>query len=140
MNNYTEPIYSKVQANTLLHIICHRKNFDELRKDIVTPNNELQVAMLLLPVGTTFRAHKHINKPVNEQPRPAQESWVVISGKVKVTFYDLDNTVLEERELMPGDCSITLAGGHNYEALEVSEIYEFKTGPYYGQKADKIII
>ena len=34
----------------------------------------------------------------------------------RVTLYDIDNSVLHTDVLEPGDCSITLMGGHNYLA------------------------
>ena len=53
-------------------------------------------------------------------------------------YYDLDRTMLCEKILQPGDCSITLHGGHNYLCLEDDTvIYEFKTGPYNGRDKDK---
>ena len=40
-----------------------------------------------------------------------------------------------------GDCSITLGGGHNYLILEHDTlVYEYKTGPYKGQKLDKVFL
>jgi len=43
--------------------------------------------------------------------------------------------------LRPGDASFTLYGGHTYEILEDDTIvYEYKTGPYEGQKLDKTFI
>jgi len=40
--------------------------------------------------------------------------------------------------LTPGDASFTLYGGHTYKILEENTIvYEYKTGPYEGQKLDK---
>jgi hypothetical protein len=39
------------------------------------------------------RPHKHIFKP-GEKEVIGQESWVVISGRVKVIMYDLDDTII----------------------------------------------
>ena len=71
----------------------------------------------------------------------AQESWVVIKGLVEVTFYDIDDTILDKVILNPGDVSITYRGGHNYKILsDDTLVYEFKTGPYLGQQYDKVFI
>ena len=35
---------------------------------------------------------------------------------------------------------ITGLGGHTYKAIGEVKVYEFKTGPYKGQKADKRFI
>jgi hypothetical protein len=90
--------------------------------------------------GKTFRPHKHIFKN-RTRDVIAQESWIVIQGKVKCIFYDLDDTILVEPILNPGDASFTLEGGHNYEILEDNTlVYEYKTGPYEGQALDKTFI
>ena len=62
-------------------------------------------------------------------------------GSVKCIFYDLDDTLLVEPILYPGDASFTLEGGHNYEILEDDTlVYEYKTGPYEGQALDKTFL
>jgi cupin fold WbuC family metalloprotein len=90
--------------------------------------------------GKTFRPHYHIWK---ERTRNviAQESWVVLHGSVKATFYDIDNQIIDEIVLETGDASFTLEGGHNYTILEDDTmVYEYKTGPYEGQLFDKEFI
>jgi cupin fold WbuC family metalloprotein len=137
-----EKIYSKVKPEVLLHII-HRKEdliLNEGRRDLVQEDNFIQCSSLNLPKGTTFKPHKHIWK-LRKRDVIAQESWVVIQGAVKCLFYDLDDTIIAERTLCPGDASFTLQGGHNYEILEKNTlVYEFKTGPYEGQAFDKEFI
>ena len=65
----------------------------------------------------------------------------IIKGKVKCIFYDVDDTIISEPILYEGDISFTFGGGHNYLILEDDTIvYEYKTGPYYGQKIDKTFI
>jgi len=72
----------------------------------------------------------------------AQESWVVIKGKVQLFFYDIDGTLLRDDLILnAGDASFTLYGGHTYKILEEDTIvYEYKTGPYEGQELDKVFI
>ena len=89
----------------------------------------------------TFKAHKHIYKQRSYDKQIAQESWVVIKGSVKCILYDLDDTIISTPVLKQGDSSFTLHGGHNYEILEDNTVvYEYKTGPYEGQKLDKTFI
>lgn len=134
-----EKIYSAIQPDTLLHIV-HR--FDEFEdRNNICPNEQfIQLAALKMKKGTTFKPHKHIYKAgVSEVI--AQESWVVLRGKVRVIMYDLDDSILHTPVLNVGDCSVTFRGGHNYEILEDDTIvYEYKTGPYQGQKLDKEFI
>jgi hypothetical protein len=139
-----EKIYSKVEPNLLLHIIHRFDEFNEMtdfRNDIVDNDQFIQCAALKMNSGKTFRPHKHIIKKVTDLDRIAQESWVVLRGKVKCTFYDIDDKIIAEPILNEGDSSFTLRGGHTYTILEDnSRILEYKTGKYLGQKFDKIFI
>jgi len=133
-------IFSKVQPNTLLHIVCRPSEMEEIRTDIVDSDEFIQLAILKYDKGKTFQPHKHIFKRTPSSSI-AQESWVVLKGQVKFIFYDLNDEILETGILNAGDCSITLYGGHNYEILEKDTLVcEFKTGPYLGQKMDKVFI
>ena len=133
-------IYSKIEPEKLLHIVCSPSQMEERRIDVVDDKNFLQLAILKYEKGKTFKPHKHIYKTVGKQAI-AQESWVVVRGKVKAIFYDEDDKILQEEILNEGDLSITLFGGHNYEILEEGTlVLEYKTGPYYGQSFDKVFI
>ena len=135
-----EKIYSKAQPERLLHIVCQTQHLASSRYDVIDDEHFLQLAILKYEKGKTFRPHKHIYKAVPSQSI-AQESWVVLSGKVKAIFYDEDVVVIAERILNQGDLSITLFGGHNYEILEEDTlVLEYKTGPYYGQGLDKVFV
>lgn len=135
-----EKIYSKVKEGKLLHII-NRLNEIDGRTEVVPENNFIQCATLKMENGKTFPPHKHIVKDRHYTEQIAQESWVVIKGSVRCIFYDLDDTIIAQPILYPGDASFTLYGGHTYEILEDDTIvYEYKTGPYEGQTLDKVFI
>lgn len=133
-----EKIYSKVDPKVLLHLINRLDEIDG-RTDIAPEEEFLQLATLKMSKNQTFKPHKHIN--LVKETNIAQESWVVIKGSVKCIFYDLDDTIIAEPVLYPGDCSMTFRGGHNYLVMEEDTIvYEYKTGPYLGQEFDKKFI
>jgi len=133
-------IYSKVEPSKILHMICRTSLVKDHRTDLIDEQQYLQLAFLKYEKGTTFKPHKHIYKDVPDTAI-AQESWVILSGKVKAIFYDLDDQVIHTDILEAGDLSVTLFGGHNYEILEENtQVLEYKTGPYYGQKLDKEFI
>lgn len=135
-----EYIYSKVEEGKLLHVINRLYEIED-RTEIVPENNFIQCATLKMKKGTTFRPHKHITKDRHYSKQIAQESWVVIRGSVKCFFYDIDDTIISTPILREGDASFTLYGGHTYEILEDNTIvYEYKTGPYEGQKLDKTFL
>ena len=135
-----EKIYSKVDGR-LLHIINRIYEFQG-RKEVIPEDNFLQCATLRMEKGKTFPPHKHITKDRHYPEQIAQESWVVIKGSVKCTFYDLDDTIISNDTILKaGDASFTLYGGHTYEILEEDTlVYEYKTGPYEGQELDKTFI
>ena len=135
-----ERIYSKVDGR-LLHIINRIHEFQG-RKEVIPEDNFLQCATLRMEKGKTFPPHKHITKDRHYPEQIAQESWVVIKGSVKCTFYDLDDTIISNDIILKaGDASFTLYGGHTYEILEEDTlVYEYKTGPYEGQELDKTFI
>jgi len=135
-----EKIYSKVEPTKLLHVI-NRLSEIEGRHDIIDGENFIQCATLRMEKGKTFPPHKHITKERTYKEQIAQESWVIIKGRVRCKFYDIDDTLIAEPILGAGDASFTLYGGHTYEILEDDTIvYEYKTGPYEGQELDKTFI
>jgi hypothetical protein len=135
-----EKIYSKTDPNKLLHIVNRLSGIGE-RVNIIPEENFLQCSAFKMEDGTTFPAHKHITKERHYSEQLAQESWIVIRGRVKCKLYDLDDTLLAEPILEEGDASFTLYGGHTYEILEEDTVvYEYKTGPYEGQDLDKVFI
>lgn len=133
-------IYSKTQPDLLCHLV---RRVDEIlsRENVADDDQFLQLATLRMNKGHSFRPHQHVWKPVEYQQTIAQESWCVIKGRVQVSFFDIDGQLLAQEEIGPGDCSMTFQGGHNYLILEDDTVvYEYKTGPYYGQSKDKVFI
>ena len=132
-------IYSKIQPNILLHIVTSVDEINSGRIDVVPEEEYLQLAILKMNKGKTFLPHKHIVK--EKITDIAQESWLVYEGKVKCTFYDLDDSILDEPIIEKGGISITLRGGHNYLIMsDNTTVLEYKTGPYLGQEFDKQFI
>jgi hypothetical protein len=133
-----EKIFSKIKPDLLLHLI-YRLNEVDGRTNIAPDEEFLQLASIKMKKGQTFKAHKHII--LEKNTNIAQESWLVIKGSVKCIFYDIDDNIISEPILYPGDCSMTFRGGHNYLILEDDTVvYEYKTGPYMGQQLDKAFI
>ena len=104
-------IYSKIQPGKVLHIINRKSEIKDGRIDFVAAHQFLQCAGIKVDAGNSYHPHRHNWYGVGGI-RIAQESWVVISGCVKVTLYDLDNSVLHVDVLEAGDITITLEGGH----------------------------
>lgn len=134
-----ELIFSKISKMSL-HIIYRKRDFKNGRVDLVNADNFLQCSALKLHKDVTFRPHRHIPR-TRTLDIVAQEAWIVIEGKVKCFYYDIDDSPLATTILNAGDVSITLGGGHTFEILENdTKVFEIKSGPYEGQKLDKVFI
>jgi cupin fold WbuC family metalloprotein len=137
-------IYSKIKKKKLLHIIYNKNNYSKIktyRLDLSSNNQFMQAAILSLKKNHTILAHKHIWKRPRFKKMIAQESWLVLSGKVRMYAYDTDGSYLKSFLLKKGSFSITYEGGHNYKALSKNpKVIEYKIGPYEGVKRDKVFI
>ena len=136
-------IYSNITGE-LLHLVYR---IDELtqnskqRQDLVASDNFIQLSFLNLSNNQSFPAHAHLNRIANFEDYMAQESWIVLKGKIEVKFFDLDDAFISKTVLSSGDCSVTLKGGHEYKAIsDKAAVYEYKNGPYLGREIDKRII
>lgn len=131
-------IFSKVQPDLLLHIVLHDDFTPGSRENIGAPEEALQVSTICAVPETSYRAHKHLWKD-SPNRHITQETWIIVAGEVKATYYDIDGAEINSVTLGAGDCSITYRGGHAYSILpgKIARIYEVKSGPYHGQAADK---
>jgi superfamily II DNA/RNA helicase len=129
-------IFSQVNKDILLVSYIHSEQINEYRNDLSPEGEIMQVSARKLKKGTSVKSHYHL-----EQIRTTtktQESWIILSGKLSASIYDIDNTFLEIIILQPGDCIVFFNGGHGLEILEDNtKFYEFKNGPYNGNIKDK---
>ena len=101
------------------------------RHDLTDYNHFLQVSFLKLKKGKKVNPHSHLNNFKNTNI--SNECWLVISGRLKVKFYDIDDTFVHEDILNKGDLSILFQGGHELSVLtDNTKIFEIKNGPYLG--------
>ena len=134
-----EKIYSKKYPKKLLHIVVRLKNISG-RKFVSDPSDLLQVSpQKFSELGKICEPHLHLSKKINLKKSITQEMWVVIKGKIKIKYYDVNKNYICYKILSVGDCSLTLSGGHYFENLKKNSIaYEIKSGPYNGRLNDKI--
>jgi hypothetical protein len=91
-----------------------------------------QLAYMNRPLGYVIVPHLH--NAVKREVLFTNEVLFIKSGKVRVDFYDENQTYLESRILLQGDLILLASGGHGFEMLESSEIIEVKQGPYAGDE------
>lgn len=131
-------IYSKL-TNELMLVINKKTDISEERTDLCPDTEFLQVSTKRLNKPAIFKAHKHLY--LERNTNITQEAWIVLEGKIRAFFYDLDNTLLYETDLISGDCAVVFKAGHSFEVIYDNTIlYEIKNGPYFGQQKDKEFI
>ncbi len=129
--------YSKIKKNKLIYSYFKLSEFKKTREDFSPDNEYLQASCSILSSDKVVKSHSHkLNK---RTIKLTQEAWLVLKGSIKAKFYDIDHSLLSEIILKKGDCVILYNGGHDFKTLKKNTIlYEFKNGPYYGSKKDRI--
>lgn len=117
--------------------IIIRSNFKHEGIKFFTPQDySQQLGYMNRPKGYIIKPHSH--KKIKRNVENTNEVLFIKKGKLKVDFYNYDNNFIESRELNKGDIILLISGGHGFEILEDSEIFEVKQGPYAGDD-DKIL-
>ena len=122
-------------GNELLAIIV-RKNFNKPGVNFFTPSNlPMQLAFMNHSAGTIVSPHIH-NTALRNIHSTA-ETLFIRKGRLKVNFYDDSRNLVCSKYLESGDVILLYGGGHGFEMLEDTEMYEVKQGPYLGDQ-DKV--
>ena len=129
-------VFSKINKKKLLHIVF-RPSHKSQRINITPEKEFLQISSLKFSKNKIINAHKHLNHDMLKKKRPIQESWILIKGLAKISFFDLNKKLLKIKILKPGDISVSFAGAHKLQIMKNNtRIYEYKTGPYKGSNKD----
>ena len=67
-----------------------------------------------------------------------QEVLFLKKGTVKVNFYHQSKKFYKSKIIKQGDVLLLAFGGHGFEMLKNSELFEVKQGPYSKSKDKKI--
>lgn len=117
--------------NGQLLAIIVRRDFDGPGLSFFTPGEfSQQLAYMNHPQGHVIQPHAH--KVVMREVYNTQEVLFVRKGKVKVTFYDEGQREVGSRIVEDGDVLMLVRGGHGFEMLEPTQMFEVKQGPYAG--------
>lgn len=121
----------EVKHNEELLAIILSNRFNEEGVHFFTPNDfSQQLAYMHHPEGKVIEPHVH-NK-VDRSVNLTQEVLFIKSGKLRVDFYDNDQSYIKSCILEAGDTILLASGGHGFQALEKLEMIEVKQGPYAG--------
>ena len=124
-----------IHENILFAIIV-RNDFHRDGVNFLTDGKQsLEMAYMSHPAGHSIKPHTHVR--FKRETHNTQEILFLKSGKLRIDIYSDENICVGSRELIAGDWVILLAGGHGFEILEPSILFEVKQGPYAGDK-DKV--
>lgn len=119
----------------LLGLYVSKDSFEDGKKFLTKNESEFQVGVFKLDQGEEIISHIH--KDQNRNIVKTSEAITVISGKLKVNFFDINQKYLRSIEVSSGESIILVSGGHGIEIIEDSKFIEIKQGPYK-EEADKI--
>ncbi len=108
------------------------------KKFFGSPDDFLQIGYMNLKKGEILKPHIH--KQQKKIITKNQEVLYIVSGKMKVTFYNRIPQKINEAILTDGDLIVLLSGGHGFEFLEETKMIEVKQGPYTVRDNDKEIL
>lgn len=95
----------------------------------------LQLGYMKKNIGEKIQPHRH-----QRQKRiiyDTQEILFVVKGRLIINYYDNNNYNFHSEEVYEGCIIHLICGGHGFEFIEKSELYEVKQGPYL-DKIDKV--
>jgi len=126
----------QIEHNGKILAIIISNDYSKDGVEFFTPNDfSQQLAYMKHPKGKRIDAHTH-----NVVPREVsytKEVLIIRKGKLRVDFYEDDQTYIESHIVNEGDIILLAFGGHGFECLEEVEMVEIKQGPYLGEQ-DKV--
>jgi len=128
-----DPMIETLKVGDQLLAVIVSRDFDKPGIHFFTPNDlSQQLAYMRHPAGKVIDPHVH--NPVDRSVQFTQEVLFIKRGRLRVDFYDNDQTYIESRILQAGDVILLATGGHGFEVLEEIEMIEVKQGPYAGDQ------
>ncbi len=131
-----ETIYSRIYPKLVIARLITEQDFDKNKIEISNTTEIIQGSIRILQKNDTVPAHFHI--PVTRQTTGTAEVWVVFSGEIQATLYDLNDEQLAIFTISAGSILFLYKGGHSLKCLsQNANFFEVKSGPYLGSDKDK---
>ena len=123
--------YKKKHLATILRSSFSKKGVNFFSEK----SNELQLGFMSYDAGHAIKPHKH--NIIERQIFSTQEVLVIKKGKLKVNFFNDENSLISSHILFAGDVILLISGAHGFEVLENVDFIEIKQGPYI-EEQDKV--
>ena len=127
-----EKIYYKKK---LLAIII--KNFHKKKGINFFTENNFSQQVAFMNHRKNYVIQPHVHKSRLKKIYDTNEVLIILSGKLKVDFYDSKKKFLKSKILNKGNIIILISGAHGFKILKNCKFIEVKQGPY-NIKQDKV--
>lgn len=124
-----------IHQGKILAIII-KNDYQKDGVEFFTPNDfSQQLGYMSHKKGSKIDAHTH--NAIKREVQYTKEVLVIRKGKLRVDFYEDNQTYIESHIIESGDIILLAYGGHGFNVIEDCEIIEIKQGPFLG-KEDKV--
>ena len=104
-------------------------------KFLTNKNLLFQVGIMSHP--SKYKIVPHYHKIIKSINKSMSEFIYIISGKLKVDFYNKKRKLFKSAILTTKDMILLIKGGHGFKTLKKTEMIEVKQGPFNNNK-DKV--
>jgi mannose-6-phosphate isomerase-like protein (cupin superfamily) len=122
----------QITHNSQIYAIIVKSDFSNDGITFFTPDDySQQLACMNHPRGKIIRPHVH-NK-IKREIFYTREVIFIKKGKIRADFYTDEKKYFCSKILETGDFLLLVSGGHGFEMLEDTQMFEIKQGPYAGE-------
>lgn len=120
----------------VIAIIVPQNSLNEDGANFITDEqSSMQLAVINRSAG--LKDVRHFHPPFERVIKQTIECLIIVSGKIKITFYDQVNQYINDYCGQEGDVILFVSGGHSIEYLETTKLIEIRQGPY-NKQMDKV--
>lgn len=132
----TDSSVEKIVNDGVLLAVIVRASSGPAKTTFYSPEDApLQMGNIVHRAGAIIRPHIHVETP--RRVEQTQEVLFVERGRVRITLFTPDGAEAYKGELGTGDKILLAHGGHGFEMLEDTVLFEVKQGPYAGYESGK---
>lgn len=114
-----------------------RSNYQKKSGITFFTKNSLSQQVAFMSHPKKYIIQPHIHKRNLKKIYDTCEVLIILSGKLKVNFYNNKKKFLLSKTLSKNDIIILLSAGHGFEIIKNCKFIEVKQGPYNAKK-DKL--
>jgi hypothetical protein len=111
-----------------LTFIVHASSTPNKTTFITPPEFKQQVGFVVYPAGGEVKRHLHL--PLERHLTGTSEVLIVRLGHCLMDIYNDDRELVATRELITGDATLMVGGGHGFRMIEDTVFLEVKQGPF----------